>query len=99
MKRALLPVGVTLAMLGCTHVSETRLPDGRVGYTISCGGDGSRCLNAAAEQCHGAYRVLAGGTKTGTYSSMTAVPMAGGGMTASGSTVPVSRNQIIIECP
>ncbi|CAJ0711578.1 hypothetical protein LMG8323_01625 [Ralstonia mannitolilytica] len=71
MKSALFVLMLPLALTACAAVVEPIAgPNGRQGYEISCDGAAyswSKCYNAAAKTCGGAYDIIStNGTSTPT---------------------------------
>jgi hypothetical protein len=61
--RFIMVAGTSLALGGCVteaqHIHHTALPDGKIGYVVTCNSQRyDRCLNRAAQACDGAYTIV-----------------------------------------
>lgn len=60
MKKLLMFVCVGM-MIACNTTQAIHLPNGQMGYEVSCGGtmrSWGSCMNEAAELCNGQYTIL-----------------------------------------
>ena len=88
---ALTTAALALSIGGCTRVTPIRMPDGNMGYSISCppAEGGTACIQKAGELCPAGYRIASqGGTTMSSF-------YANNGFFY-GSTV--TRPQIMVEC-
>ena len=89
MKWIVILLGLTA---GCVHYSSTVMPDGKVGYEISCNGNFlsmSDCMNKAAALCGGTYQIVGAGGQTSYYAQWNQ---------NGGQVVPIVSRNMMVEC-
>jgi hypothetical protein len=82
-------------LAGCATADEMYMPDGRVGYNISCDAGMDACLQKASDLCGArGYDIYDAGSESNPYSYV--VPNGAGGYVAnSGTTV---QRSMLIAC-
>jgi len=68
MKKVIFITSLISGLIGCASVSQTYVPDGRIGYAVNCRGDlrnWSMCLSEAGKICGAnGYDVLNSGNRS-----------------------------------
>lgn len=94
-------LAVLLVLSACTHTSGFIGPDGSTYYESTCNGGAQTmadCMNAAANQCGGAYDVLDGSEGTTGYVTTQNGTYGNGQYRGNGTTVAVVKRSLRYKC-